>query len=106
MSSEFEAGSAIALAIAGMAVVTYLTRIGGVVVMGFVPITRRVESFLRHLACSVMVSIIAVGAARGDPAAWIALVAALAFMVLTRSSPLAMLGGMAVAAGTRALTGT
>ena len=106
MSSDIESAGAIALAIAGMAVATYLTRIGGVVVMGFVPITRRVESFLRHLACSVMVSIVAVGAARGDPAAWIALLAAVAFMAFTRSSPLAMLGGMAVATGTRALTGT
>ena len=37
------------VAILGMALVTYLTRAGGVLLMGIVPVTARVEAFLRYL---------------------------------------------------------
>ena len=45
-------GTALA-AIAGMALVTYATRVGGFLLMGLVPLTARVEAFLRNLSSSV-----------------------------------------------------
>jgi len=38
------------LVIAAMAAVTYVTRIGGFVIMGYVPLTRRVRAFLSKAA--------------------------------------------------------
>jgi uncharacterized membrane protein len=87
----------------GMAVVTYLTRAGGVFAMSFVPLTRRVQVFLRHMASSVIVAIVVGGAARGDSVANLALATSLAVMVATRQTSLALLVAMGVAAGVRAL---
>ena len=46
------------LVIAAMAAVTYLTRIGGFIVMGYVPLTRRVRAFLQALPGAVVVAIV------------------------------------------------
>lgn len=91
--------------IIGMGIVTYLTRAGGVWAMGFVPITPRVESFLRHLASSVLVGIVVGGAARGDAVANLALVASIVAMVITRRIYVALPVGMGAAAATRAVLG-
>lgn len=93
------------VAIAGMSVVTFATRVGGAWMMGFVPMTPRLRLFLRHLASSVMVAIVVGAAARGDIAAWLAIAAGTGVMLATRHSFAAIMAGMAVAAGWRALIG-
>jgi len=86
----------------GMAGVTYLTRAGGVFVMDFIPITRRVEVFLRHMASSVIIAIVVGGAVKGDAIANLALGTSLAVMIATRRTYLALGVAMAVAAAVRA----
>jgi uncharacterized membrane protein len=85
----------------GMGVVTLATRIGGVWAMDFIPITRRVETFLRHMASSVIVAIVVGGAARGDTVANVALATSIVVMVATRQTYLALTAAMVVAAAIR-----
>jgi uncharacterized membrane protein len=47
------------LAILAMAVVTYATRIGGILLMARVSLSPRIEAFLRYLSGSVLIAIIA-----------------------------------------------
>ncbi len=94
------------LAIAGMALVTYATRAGGVLLMGLVPITPRVEAFLRHLSSSVLVALVAPAALRGEAAALVAVGAAALVMAATRHLIAAMSAGVAGAALLRYATAT
>ena len=89
--------------VAGMAVLTYLTRAGGVMAMAFVPMTPKAESFLRHLAGSVIVAVLIGAAHRGDAPLRTGLAASLAIMALTRSPFAAILTGIGATAGCRAL---
>lgn len=91
------------LAIVGMALVTYATRAGGVLLMGLVPITPRVEAFLRHLSSSVLVALVVPAALKGDPAALVAVAAAGLVMAVTRQMIAAMAAGVACAALLRQL---
>lgn len=79
------------LAIVIMALVTYLTRVGGVLVMSRVPIGPRVERFINAMAGSVLVAVITPMAAYGDWAARLALIATLGVMLATRK-PLPAIG--------------
>ena len=97
---------AVAAAVAGMAAATYLTRASGYWLMSFVRVTQRVERLLRHLAGSVFVAIVVGGAMKGDAAASIAIVAAMATMAATRSAVPAVIAGVVAAAGWRAMGGT
>lgn len=92
------------VAILGMALVTYITRAGGVLLMRFVPVTPRVETFLRYLSSSVLVGLVAptVLASR-DPAVWVAVAVAVLVMARTRQLVAAMLAGVAAAALARLL---
>lgn len=96
---------AIAAAIAGMSVGTYLTRAGGYWLMSYVRVSQRVERLLRHLAGSVFVAIVLGGAVKGDAIASAAIGASVVVMALTRKAPLAVVTGVGVAAGWRAFTG-
>jgi len=87
--------------IAGMALATLSTRLGGFWVMQRVSITPALEAFLRALASSVVVAAIAPAAWNGDWAARAAIVIAAAVMITTRQTWLAMLSGMAAAAAVR-----
>lgn len=89
------------LAILGMAVGTYATRIGGFWLMGYVRITPRVERFLRHMAGGVLVSIVTAAAMNGDKTMWAGLGIAIAVMLLLRRPMTAILLGMAIAGGLR-----
>lgn len=95
--------SAALLAIVGMALITYATRAGGVLLMGLVPITPRVEAFLRHLSSSVLVALVVPAALKGDPAALVAVAAAGLVMAVTRQMIAAMAAGVAGAALLRQL---
>lgn len=93
------------LAIGAMAGVTYLTRAGGILLMGFVTLTPRVEAFLRSLSSSVLVALVVPAAVNGGGVATVALVVTVAVMLATRSALGAMLAGVAVAAAGRNLAG-
>jgi uncharacterized membrane protein len=93
------------LAILGMALVTYATRAGGVLLMGFVPITPRIEAFLRHLSSSVLVALVAPAALKGDAAAIPAVAVTVLVMAVTRQMVLAMAAGVAAAALLRQVAG-
>ncbi len=91
------------LAILVMVVVTYLTRIGGVLIMSRVPIGPRVERFIHAMSGSVLVAVIVPMAAEGDWGARLALVATLLAMLATRKPLIAIGAGILAAALWRAL---
>jgi uncharacterized membrane protein len=91
------------LVIAGMTLVTYATRIGGVLLMGLVPITPRVEAFLRHLSSSVLVALVVPSVLRGDAAGYVAVATAMVAMIALRNAVGAMALGVAAAAVVRQL---
>jgi uncharacterized membrane protein len=94
-----------ALAIGGMAVITYATRAGGLWAMDHVPVSPRVESFLRHMASSVIVAIVVASAWRGDWGMRAAIPVSVAVLLATGRSTLALAAGMVAAAAWRAVTG-
>ena len=89
-------------AILAMALATYLCRISGVVLMGFVPLTPRVRRGLAALPGSIVFATVLPLVERLGLAAGLALVAAILSMVLRRSELLALLVGMATVSLARA----
>ncbi|MCE9664626.1 AzlD domain-containing protein [Halomonas sp. M5N1S17] len=85
-------------AIVIMALVTYLTRAGGVFIMSRVPIGPRVERFINAMAGSVLVAVITPMAVHGDWGARLALVATLAVMLLLQKPLPAITAGIVTAA--------
>lgn len=90
-------------AILAMAVATYLCRISGVVLMGFIPLTSAVRRGLAALPGSIVVATVLPLIERLGLAAALALVAAIGSMMVRRSELLALVVGMAVVSGARAL---
>ena len=83
-----------ALAVAAMTLVTFLCRIGGVVLMSHVRITPRIERGLRALPGSIILAtILPVALDNGFPAL-IALGAAVTVMALTRIDLLGLAAGL------------
>jgi uncharacterized membrane protein len=91
------------LMIAGMTAVTYATRIGGVMLMRLVPLTPRVEAFLRSLSSSVLVALVVPAVLRGDLAGYVAVAVSMVTMIAVRNAVGAMALGVAAAAVIRAL---
>lgn len=91
------------LAILAMALATYLCRISGVVLMGFIPLTPHVRRGLAALPGCIIAATVLPLIERLGLAAAIALLAAVGSMVLRRSELLALVVGMGVIAGLRAL---
>ena len=83
--------------LAGMAIVTYLTRIGGLGIIGMLQATPRLVRNLQHLATGVLTALVVAGIRDGDVAIGVAAIAA---MVIMRASGqlLAAIGTAAVAA--------
>ncbi len=96
---SIEISSALALGV--IAVVTYITRVGGLVIMSRMSITKRIERSLGALAGSVLVAIVAPATLEGDLAAKAAVVAAIVIMLLTRNAVLAMGSGLVAAVAIR-----
>ena len=96
---SIEISSALALVV--IAVVTYITRVGGLVIMSRMSITKRVERSLEALAGSVLVAIVAPATLESDLAAKAAVVAAIVIMLLTRNAVLAMGTGLVAAVAIR-----
>lgn len=86
-----------------MAIVTLITRFGGVFVMSFIPIGPRVESFINAMSGSVLIAILVPIAVEGDVGARLALVATAVVMLVVKKPMPAITAGIAVAAGWRHL---
>lgn len=90
-------------AIAAMALVTFLCRIGGVVLMSHVRITPRIERGLRALPGSIILAtILPVALDNGWPAI-VALGAAITVMAVTRIDLLGLAAGLGTLSVIRAL---
>jgi uncharacterized membrane protein len=89
--------------IAIMALVTLVTRFGGVFLMSFVPISPRVESFINTMASSVLIAIIVPMAFSGDLGAVAALVVTAVIMLALRKPLPAIAAGIAAAGVVRYL---
>lgn len=87
-----------ALLLVIMAIASYGCRVAGFLAMRFVTITPRLEAALRATPLSVMAGIVAVGAMRGGPPEWIASVAVLGLMFVTRKDVVSALAGVAILA--------
>lgn len=83
-----------ALAIAAMALITFLCRIGGLVLMSHVRITPRIERGLRALPGSIIVATILPAALDSGWPAFAALSAAVAVMATTRIDILGLAAGL------------
>ena len=65
------------LVILVMMLITLVTRYGGVFLMSFVPLNRRVEGFINGMSSSVLIALILPMAVEGDTAARLALLTSL-----------------------------
>lgn len=84
----------VALAILGMAVVTYATRVGGLWLMARLPPSPRVEAWLRHVPGAVLAAIVAPAALAAGAAGVAATLVAMLVMRRTGSLPAAMVAGV------------
>lgn len=87
----------LALVMLGMGLATFATRVGGVLLMRFVPLTPAIERFLRALSSSVLVAVLAPAALQGDLAARMTLGVAALAMFFLRNTLAAMAAGVAAA---------
>ena len=85
--------------LAGMAIVTYLTRAGGLWIIGLAQATPRLSRNLQHLATGVLTALVVAGIRDGDAAIGAAAIAAIVVMRTTGQ----MLGAIAGAALTAAV---
>lgn len=102
MTPDLGAWGAI-IAILAMGLASYLCRISGVVLMGYVPLTPAVRRGLAALPGSIVVATVLPLIERLGLAAGIALAAAMTTMAIRRSELLALVIGMATIAAARAL---
>src|SRR3546814_2732561 len=93
LDSLYVDGAALA-AILAMGVLTYVTRVGGFWLMGYVAISPRIERFLRHMAGGVLVSIVTAACVNGDRTMWAGLALAIALMLWLRRPMTAMAAGI------------
>lgn len=97
MTGEAQAFTAILV----MALVTYLTRVGGFWLMGLVPEGGFVRRWLHHLPGAVVIAILAPMALQGGWAAPLAIAAAVALGMLRMSALIATFGAVALVAALR-----
>jgi uncharacterized membrane protein len=95
------AESTFLLALCGMALASFACRISGFLLMGYVPITPRVESALKAIPLSVMVGIVTPAATSGKLPELLALLAVGAVMKLVRNDLAAAVAGAATVAVAR-----
>lgn len=91
-------GAGTLLIVIVMAVVTLLTRWGGVFVMSFVPLGRRVRRFIEAMSGSVLVALLAPLAVQGDGGARLALLTTATVMLVSRKPLPAIAAGIVAAA--------
>ncbi|WP_434681644.1 AzlD domain-containing protein [Pseudomonas sp. R1-18] len=98
MHIDATTGSGAFLIVLIMAIVTLATRWGGVFVMSFVPINRRVQLFIGAMSGSVLVALLAPLAVAGDSGARLALLTTAVVMLLIKKPLPAIAAGIAAAA--------
>ncbi|CDF96134.1 MULTISPECIES: AzlD family protein [unclassified Pseudomonas] len=81
-----------------MALVTLVTRWGGVFVMSFVPINYRVQQFITAMSGSVLVAVLAPMAVKGDDGARLALLTTAVVMLVLKKPLPAIAAGILAAA--------
>jgi len=84
------------VAIVGMAVGTYLTRIGGYWLISRVDLTPRFQAWLSYVPGAILVSLIVPELAKGDPAKWGAAFAALVVAWRSGNVLYVMLAGIGI----------
>ncbi len=89
------------LAIAAMALATYLCRVSGVIGMSRIPITPRLERGLQSLPGAIVLSTVLPSTVSAGASAIAGVAAGLVVMAFTRQEVLALLTGLAVLAGAR-----
>jgi uncharacterized membrane protein len=89
------------IAVAALAVVSFLCRAGGFMMMRFVRITPRIESALKAVPLAVMIGIVMPAAAAGRAPELVALAAVAVTMKLWGNELLAALTGLVVVAAGR-----
>lgn len=90
-------------ALAGMALVTYLTRAGGLWIIGLADATPRLVRNLQHLATGVLTALVVTGVRDGDAGIAAASVAAIILMRATGQILVAITAAAITAAGVRLL---
>lgn len=103
MTAIDPAAGATLLAILAMAAATYAMRAGGFWVMSYVPLTPRVRRMLEASPGAVVVATVLPIIMREGLPALVAVIAGGAVMLLWRRDYLAVVAGMAAAAGLRTL---
>lgn len=88
-------------AICAMTLVTYLCRISGYVLMGYVPLTPAIRRGLSALPGSIVVATLVPFIEKTGPSAAIALGAAVIAMIYTRKEFMALIAGLIVVASVR-----
>ncbi len=91
---------------AGMALVTYLTRVGGLGIIGLVQGTPRLMRNLQHLATGVLTALVVAGIRDGDVAIGAAAIAAIVMTRVTGHLLSAIAAAAVTAAIVRALAST
>lgn len=91
------------LIILAMALVTLVTRWGGVFVMSFIPIGPRVQQFISAMSGSVLVALLAPMAVEGDAGARMALLSTAIVMLIWKKPLPAISAGLIAAALVRAM---
>lgn len=81
-----------------MALVTLVTRWGGVYMMSLVPLGPRMRRFIRAMSGSVLVALLAPMAVGGDSGARLALLTTAVIMLVLKRPLLAIAGGIVAAA--------
>ena len=94
------------LAIAAMAAASYACRLAGFLLMGYVPITPRVEAALKAIPLGVMIGIVMPTVLRGGLPEWLGLVVVFAVMKWTGKDVVAALAGAGAVALCRWLAGS
>ncbi|OYU89847.1 MAG: branched-chain amino acid ABC transporter [Bradyrhizobiaceae bacterium PARB1] len=95
--------SDVMLAFAVMTAVTVASRLGGYWLMGYVNVTPRIRRMLDALPGSIIVAAALPVAVNGGAVVIFAILAAMAVTIIRRNDFIAVIVGMAVAAGARAL---
>jgi len=92
-----------AVAILGMALVTYACRVGGFWAMRYVPLSGPVRGWLAGIPMAVMGAVLAPAALSGGPPEWAGLAVTFAAMKATNNDLVAVGAGIAVVALGRVL---
>ena len=95
------AGAGPLIIILVMALVTLVTRWGGVWIMSFVPFNHRIKAFIQGMSGSVLVAILAPVALTGDKGAQLALLTTAVVMFVFKRPLIAITAGIVVSAMVR-----